>query len=430
MNASAPEALLGNTTESVVGLDSIRHRLSGRIKAYSALRSARNLFLNCGEKAGLEWWDDFHRTAKCRHMLVDSGLSVNKVEDRAFYGGHMVCRNVWACPVCASVIANERERQIKELYQSSVDCGYQALMVTFTVPHYSFQKCSDVLEKFIKALKKMRSYSSVRKMQKEHGYIGLVRSLEVKFGRNGWHPHTHELWFVSPGQIALQSVQEKLAASFLSACLKVGLPIKDTDAFLARSVRVDLCNGAAGYITKQGDSRSWGVAKEMTKGIHKKGGSHPFQLLADYASLTGSQKSKAASLYLEYVESFKGKPQIYISPAVKKEFLVDDFTDEEAVENAESSDSPDSCLGWIHPSHWKIILKTESRALVLHLAETCSDDLEFADQLFDRLGVDLLTIKPAGFDSESSTLCLTANNDSELFREWSVGKSRQHPKNF
>ena len=38
------------------------------------------------------------------------------------------------------------------------------------------------------------------------GFKGLIRSLEVTHGANGWHPHTHELWFLKGSAEGLQSL--------------------------------------------------------------------------------------------------------------------------------------------------------------------------------------------------------------------------------
>lgn len=35
------------------------------------------------------------------------------------------------------------------------------------------------------------------KFKQKISFEGLIRSLEVTHGKNGWHPHTHELWFIS-----------------------------------------------------------------------------------------------------------------------------------------------------------------------------------------------------------------------------------------
>ena len=36
------------------------------------------------------------------------------------------------------------------------------------------------------------------KFKSKNAFDGLIRSLEITYGLlNGWHPHTHELWFVS-----------------------------------------------------------------------------------------------------------------------------------------------------------------------------------------------------------------------------------------
>lgn len=65
----------------------------------------------------------------------------------------------------------------------------------------------------------------------------MIRSLEVTHGENGWHPHTHELFFV------LDDIDEDKFASDVRSmwwnfCLSVGLvkdkPLKKKQFLLMR----------------------------------------------------------------------------------------------------------------------------------------------------------------------------------------------------
>lgn len=40
----------------------------------------------------------------------------------------------------------------------------------------------------------MYNSTNFKKFKDGIGYEGLVRGLELTYGSNGWHPHTHELW--------------------------------------------------------------------------------------------------------------------------------------------------------------------------------------------------------------------------------------------
>ena len=74
--------------------------------------------------------------------------------------------------------------------------GYQVVMVTFTFPHKSWQSLGDLLARQADAFKRLRKGRPWDTMKADRGFKGLIRSLEVTHGANGWHPHTHELWFL------------------------------------------------------------------------------------------------------------------------------------------------------------------------------------------------------------------------------------------
>ena len=57
---------------------------------------------------------------------------------------------------------------------------------------------------------------------KSFGYEGLIRSLEVMHGANGWHPHNHELWFLDE-EIDHLEFQEFINNKWLEVCIKAGL---------------------------------------------------------------------------------------------------------------------------------------------------------------------------------------------------------------
>lgn len=132
--------------------------------------------------------------------------------------------------------------------------------------------------------------------------MGLIRSLENLFGLNGWHPHTHELWFVR-GDADAEAMKVEVLKRWESVCIRAGLldPKNEAqlEAFRAHAVDVKGNCSASDYLAKQDDSRNWGVDREIAKASTKNGrakGLHPFALLAKAGKGTSAQER----LFLAY----------------------------------------------------------------------------------------------------------------------------------
>lgn len=113
------------------------------------------------------------------------------------------------------------------------------------------------------------------------GYAGLIRALELTYGANGWHPHTHELWFVS----ADSSVEQEkgfIVERWLKCCIAAGLVeagnAAQIAAFKLHAVDIkDRCD-ASDYFAENDEASHWGVDRELTKALSKAGkaaGLHP-----------------------------------------------------------------------------------------------------------------------------------------------------------
>ena len=107
-------------------------------------------------------------------------------------------------------------------------------------------------------------------------------------GANGWHPHTHELWFLKGSAEGLQSL---LAGLWVKACEKAGLiAVNDeklVDAFMQHGVDVKEDVDCGDYLAGARRQPPLGVCRRVIEG-HQQGG--PGQGRAS-ASLPGSQGS-------------------------------------------------------------------------------------------------------------------------------------------
>lgn len=342
-----------------------------RAQRYQLQNSARDLILWKGEKKGLEYPANYHKTAKCIHVRHGSDVGVHKsIEyNSAFFTGLVVCGNVWTCPVCAAKVQERRRLEIAQAFDWAYGNDKKVVMVTFTFPHYAHQKLKDLLDMQKDAFKRLRAGQPWKRVKDEFGYTGLIRSLEVTLGDNGWHPHTHEAWILDKDASVI-ALRNRVAKRWLSMCQKVGLVPKGKEAaFLRHAVHVvDNCSTSE-YFAKQDDSRHWGADRELAKASSKTSksakGYHPFALLAEHAKGEEGKKD-AGSRFLEYLEAMRGKAQIFWSRGLKKLVGLEDKTDEELAE--EQTDKADM-LGLLDSDQWRLIIKHQAKSDALDAAE-------------------------------------------------------------
>ena len=388
----AGSALLGITAKSSVSnADEIatKARKAARAQRFAAQSVAREtlranaLKTNPGEYPG-----DTYRTCDCRWIAHgDVGVHLSAKYQSAHYGGLVTCGSVWACPVCAASIQERRRIEIEQAMTWAEDNDLRAAMVTFTFPHKSFNKLADLLERQAHAFRLLRQTSRWRKLKVRLAYEGLIRSLEVTHGVNGWHPHTHELWFIRPGNH--DGLRLELVDLWQRACASAGLLDLDdaatVKAFREHSVDVRLNATCGEYLAKQDDARSWGVSRELAKATSKAGrakGIHPHHLLV-------RQGHGDAARYLEYVQSMKGRRQLFWSPGLKAQAGVGEISDEAlAKEDRERAD----LLALLPAEVWRVVKGNDARAELLDAAER--GGMAAIELLLKSLGVDLFPLSP------------------------------------
>ena len=362
--------LLGTNVESSSPskeLSKTLKRKFRRVERYRLQYYARNLLAMRGkrmyESGEISHPLNIHKTAKCMRVRFKKavGVYLSREHNSAFYSGLVVCGNVYACPVCAAKVQERRRDEIAHLFKAAYkgDLGSKkkVIMVTLTFSHKFGDDLSELLVKQSEAFRLLRSGKAWSNKKKQVGFAGLIRSLEVTYGINGWHPHTHEAWVVDKS-VDVDSFREWLAVRWYNICLKVGLVVVEKkEHFLERSVQiVDDCK-CSSYLSKQADSRNWGFDHELAKSTSKEGksfGKHPFLLLREYAE--GNERS--GQIFLDYVFAMSGKAQIFWSSGLKSKVGLKDKSDQDlAEENVDSAD----LLATLSAADWRMILKSDNR---------------------------------------------------------------------
>ncbi|MDR8526222.1 protein rep [Shewanella fidelis] len=361
------KSALGINAKSITPpLADLAKRQENRAERYRIQSVARELFAREGFKQKLEREYDYHRTCKC--LVVRQGeVQVRKSKEHktAFYGGLVTCGSVWSCPVCTAKIQERRRTEISTAMDKAYQDGMKCVMVTLTFPHMAFQKLDDLVKRQADALQKMRAGKPWQKIKDRAGYHGLIRSLELTYGENGWHPHTHEIWMVSKDCDA-DWLKEKILSRWESACIRAGLlDEKKLDDFRKHAVDVKDNASNSDYLAKMDDSKHWGADREIAKASTKTGrkkGIHPFQFLVQYAE----GDDKAGYRWIEYSDVMKGKRQLFWSRGLKAWADIEDLTDEEL---AAKQDDKADLLALLSGDQWFIVLKHKARSKILNLAE-------------------------------------------------------------
>lgn len=340
---------------------------------YKALSASRSILLQEGKKQFPELPTKYHRTTLCKHSLTGSEVAVllSEEHNKAFFDGLQTCGSVWTCPVCAAKVQERRRLEIAQgmefFYQAG---GRQAVMVTFTFPHQKHMPLVELLLKQRQAFIYLRKGDKWDKFKSKNAFEGLIRSLEITYGLvNGWHPHTHELWFVSDKVDELDFL-DYVKEKWKRSCIKAGLlnenDSKQLKAFEQYAVDIKFNCKASDYLAKTDHKDNlksyWGADREIAKAsskTKKEGkGMHPFQLAID----------NKQALFIEYVEAIKETKsrQLYWSQGLKKKVGLTDKKDEEI---AEEETAEAEIITMISKPEWFIIRKKEKRAQVLNCAE-------------------------------------------------------------
>lgn len=298
------------------------------------------------------------RTAKCLRYVQHKRTSVDVFRSvkyqRAHYGGLQTCSSVWACPVCSAKISERRRAELAELIQAHEATGGVVLLVTRTVPHRRTDDLGELLAKISSAERSYTGHRDYKALMSAFGFVGKVRALEVTHGEaNGWHPHVHELVFLSM-PVSLADLEDDLSRLWQGAALRAGLDLPSR----AHGLTVQDGSKAAKYASK------WGLESELTQ-WHRKHGKiesrTPFDLLR--SNFTGDER--AGALFVQYAEAFHGRHQLQFSRGLRQLYQVEDWTDEEL---AAKQDDDAELLGSIQLNDWRMICKMGQRGAVLEVA--------------------------------------------------------------
>ncbi len=316
--ATGPTPLLGKTTVSVATYRSKPWKWAAKDAVRRLLPSDR--VANCMRS----------RTYLTR--VADMGIAVCVGEGRSFFRGIQVCGSPWGCPTCAERIAAFRQIELDEYRTAWLEQGGRLLFVSYTVPHVITARLFLTLDKLSKVDKKVKQDMAYKKLMKRMGYVAAVFATEVTYGRNGWHPHRHGIFFIDDEQITAHDVQEALIEIWIRKLRAFGLSAAKEDAVFQHGISVtDSSERLVEYITKYGQLPKWDESKELTLGMLKQGRGESvtaWGLLDMY--MRGD--TNAGDLFVEYATVMEGRRQLVKTPGLAQKIhaAAVEVTDDEA----------------------------------------------------------------------------------------------------
>ena len=320
----------GKPTSTDAKSDRYRRRsVSARIAARDAL-AAKGMDPDRTAPAG------FHLPAVCScgctRSMADAQIA--DIETGAYISNTINCGAVWVCPVCSAKIRTRRAAQVAEVVDAAQARGYGAYLVTVTVRHQHGDDLKTMLDGLADSWRSITASRAWKDWRDEHGVVGYVRTLEITYGANGFHPHYHFLLVVDHAASSVEGddMRELVSARWTAEVARRGLRLPDDE----HGVRVDACGAdfrkAGAYCSKVMSDTTNGAVMELTMGDLKSGrmGSiTPFQLL-------DIDDPWARAAWREYVRATKGKRSVYTSRGLRDKLgIADDEQTDEEIANEE-----------------------------------------------------------------------------------------------
>ena len=376
LGISAKSLHAGRTAKR--GAGSVDSGVVAKSRRYTLQRTAQALLYNGDKEAEQQvrvcWCC---RTVKTRGEAVGVYRTVEGTGAR--FSGLTTCGSVWHCPVCSAKVTEARRRELDLALTAWVKGAGLVQLMTLTFPHETGQDLGALMPKFVKVLQRFKNSRGYKRIMADAGRVGSIRSLEVTWGANGWHPHTHDLVFLTR-DLTLTEV-DTLKSEWVKQCLKACLGDQSQlSDMLEHGLDVQDGRYAAEYIAKFGHDSEWGAAAEMTKPHGKVGrvgefggADHytPFQLL----SWAEGGDDQAAALFREFAGVFEGRRMLSWSPKLRllltgKEH---ELSDEEIAAHEDSV--PDEArIGELNLDQFRVLLSRNRLGDFLgYVARCCAD---------------------------------------------------------
>lgn len=302
------------------------------------------------------------RVRTCGEPLGHGVALQRLVDGSGGFGGIETCSSVWACPVCSARIGMGRRAELVRLVEWARAENLHVSFLTLTQRHSAGDRLADLWQRISTAWTGFLQRASFQRFQRQFGWRGYVRAMEVTHGDHGWHVHAHFILLTEQPLTGLVEVYERRRLTHESVHHFIGSRweelIRRRGGDVIAGAGVDLREVTVGteevvaqYVGKSGSD----IGMEMAMGAHKRGrGSSsrtPFQILADIAML---DDRRDRALWREWECASKGRAQLVWSRGLKDAAGISEMTDEEVSEQGGERET----LGFISRDDYVRVLES------------------------------------------------------------------------
>lgn len=280
---------------------------------YWLLDVARGLYRDAGLDVSLRG------LSRCctRHNPLSGGFfGLSIVGGSVVLRGRNHCHNRACCPVCSYPRQMRTMSDVCHGIWNARHKGHGVYLVTLTFSHGSGDEFGVIQHLLSVARQRMYRQGGFRSWLRSAGYVGRVVDYEVQLmGRNGPHPHTHELFF-GDSSLDLWELEEVYDKYWISSLYEAGLSGR-----VGVRCKVTGYEGVGDYITKMGSEV---CLSNFSKDSWGGGSMSPLRVLARYAD-TGD--GLCADAWLDYVLNIRGKRIIGFSRGLRGYLGIGDWDD-------------------------------------------------------------------------------------------------------
>lgn len=301
------------------------------------------------------------RISECQVRLApehDSVHVMRNTESGDVFFRHLVRCESYSCPICAYWRSEQDRHELSVALAEAEKLGLFPILVTCTLRHHAGDDLTDLREAVNTAFDRTFSGRWYQDFKDQNMIVGKISSWEVTYGKNGWHPHKHVLFFSELELVGkwIDKLADELKTRWIEQLHKLGYDATWANGIDVRTAESDI----AAYIAKHGREpmeKSWGVDSEIAKSPVKSArldGLTPFELLAAadgqkealerFTAILGWKdtntiKIHAGLLFKEYFYAFKGRARIHWG-SMRKILSVDDALEAFAAANPPSDIEP------------------------------------------------------------------------------------------
>ena len=284
----------------------------------------------------------------------EPGVFVLVNNETAQFWGTTTCKNAWICPTCSAKMMSKYATDVACAIDAMKARGQVAFMITFTVPHTSGMSCHETTEILFDTWARFHIRGN-HNLKNETGKNGRtwknkdpfatfceefnckqrIRVGEYTWGKHGWHPHFHCLFFVDKKKLQMvkgwaDTLNERWLTLAKRATIKIWtklFPDKTKEQIEQRAQimfdKADKVGSKGAYISVDDKGKvieqkssmyicGWGADRELTGNYKAKatneGHMTPYQILQKAQQAEEfDEEERWLNLFMEFARATKAK---------------------------------------------------------------------------------------------------------------------------